>query len=312
MKILIVGGAGYLGGYMTDHFLSLGYEVTVYDNLLYETRFMKEVPFIYGDMRDTVLLSKILPNYDCVVWLGAVVGDGACAVNPELTRQINTETVKWLADNYHGRIVFTSTASVYGKNDALLSEESPTSPLSVYAVTKLEAEQYLLAKRPDALIWRLGTLFGTGDLHSRIRVDLVANVLTIKASRGENLTVFGGDQWRPLLHVRDVAHATAYGIEHNISGLYNLSLSNYRLIDMAHEISSLIPGSQVITSDLAFEDQRNYKVDNTKITKLGWQAKLTLADGVKEIRKLITENRIKNTADPVYSNAAYMKLLGGF
>jgi nucleoside-diphosphate-sugar epimerase len=312
MKILIAGGAGYLGGYMTDHLISKGYDVTIYDNLLYETRFMKPVSFIYGDIRDTGKLIQILPKYDCVVWLAALVGDGACAVNPELTRQINTETVKWLADNYSGKIVWTSTCSVYGKNDDMLNEDSPTNPLSVYAVTKLEAEKYLLAKRPDALVWRLGTLFGTGDAHSRIRVDLVANVLTIKASRGEPLTVFGGEQWRPLLHVRDVAHATAFALQNEISGLYNLSHANYRLSDMAEEISSLIPGSSVILSDLSFEDQRNYKVDNSKFSKFGWSASLKLADGVMEVNKLIIENRVKNTSDPIYSNAAYMKQLGAF
>jgi nucleoside-diphosphate-sugar epimerase len=312
MKILIVGGCGYLGGYMTDHLLSKGHDVTVYDNLLYETRFMKNVQFIFGDIRDTGKLSEILPKYECVIWLAALVGDGACAVNPQLTHQINTETVKWLADNYHGKIVWTSTCSVYGKNDDVLNEDSPTNPLSVYAVTKLEAERYLLAKRPDSLVWRLGTLFGTGDVHSRIRVDLVANVLTIKASRGEPLTVFGGEQWRPLLHVKDVAHATAHALEKGISGLYNLSHANYRLSDMAEEISSLIPGSSVLLSDLSFEDQRNYRVDNTKFSKFGWTASLTLADGVREVSALITECRIKNTADPIYSNAAYMKQLVSF
>jgi nucleoside-diphosphate-sugar epimerase len=312
MRILIAGGAGYLGGYMTDYLLGLGHDVTVYDNLLYETRFMKDVGFICGDIRNTDLLSNIVHQYDCVIWLAALVGDGACAVNPELTRQINTETVKWLADTFKGKIVWTSTCSVYGKNDDVLNEESPTNPLSVYAATKLEAEKYLAAKRPDALIWRLGTLFGTGDAHSRIRVDLVANVLTIKASRGEPLTVFGGEQWRPLLHVKDVAHATAYALEHNISGLFNLSHSNYKLSDMAEEISALIPGSTVTLSELSFEDQRNYRVDNSKFSRLGWTAKLSLADGVREINKLIVENRVKNTSDPIYSNAAYMKQLGAF
>jgi nucleoside-diphosphate-sugar epimerase len=312
MKILIVGGAGYLGGYMTDLLKTEGHEVTVYDNLLYETRYMKDVHFIYGDIRDTYKLGALISDYECVVWLAALVGDGACAVNPELTKQLNFESVKWLADNYDGKIVFMSSCSVYGKNDDLLDEDSPTAPLSAYAYTKLQAEQYLLAKRPNALVWRLGTLFGMGDLHSRIRVDLVANVLTIKASQGLPLTVFGGTQNRPLLHVKDVSTATSYALKNDISGLFNLSCKNYNLSEMAYEISSLIPGSTVVLSDLAFEDQRNYTVSGEKFNKLGWQPSYTLADGVREINRLIVENRIKDTSDPIYSNAAFIKKLGGF
>lgn len=312
MKILVVGGAGYLGGYMTDHFLSLGHDVTVFDNLLFETRFMKDVPFVFGDIRDTALLSSIVQSFECVVWLAAMVGDGACAVNPALTEELNTNTVKWLADNYTGKIVWMSTCSVYGKNDDVLDEGSATNPLSVYAATKLKAEQYLLAKRPDALVWRLGTLFGVGDAHSRIRADLVANILTIRATRGEALTVNAGEQWRPLLHVKDVGHATAFALANNITGLYNLSYKNYRITEIAEEIVSLLPGSKIIYSELSFEDQRNYKVDNSKFAKFGWVPQLTLADGVAEVSKLIRENRIKDTSDPIYSNAAFMKRLGGF
>src|SRR5574344_2970908 len=112
-KMLIVGGAGYLGGYMTDLFLNKeGYDVTVYDNLLYETRYMKNVNFIYGDIRDKEKLGKIINNYDIVVWLAALVGDGACAINTALTEEINYNCVKWLVDNYKGTIVFTSTCAV--------------------------------------------------------------------------------------------------------------------------------------------------------------------------------------------------------
>jgi nucleoside-diphosphate-sugar epimerase len=312
MKILMCGGAGYLGGYMTDLLKEANHDVVVYDNLLYETRFVKNVPFIYGDIRDYDKLSKVINDFDVVVWLAGLVGDGACAVNPELTQNINTEPVKWLVDNFKGKIVFPSTCSVYGKNDDLLDENSPTNPLSVYAATKLEAEQILVKSRPESLIFRLGTLFGTGDEHSRIRLDLVANVLTMKATRGETLTVFSGNQWRPLLHIRDVAEAVKFGLEHNISGLFNLMHKNYLLKDMAEEIVSLIPGSGVSYSELKFEDQRNYRVSGEKFAALGWKPKYALADGVKQIQKLIAEDRIKNTADPIYSNAAYIKQLGDF
>lgn len=312
MRILGVGFLGYIGGHMTDVLTSAGHDVVVYDSMLYESRFMKEVPFVYGDIRDREKLSKLLPEFDVVVWLAGLVGDGACQVNEKLTRELNTNTVLWLADNFKGKIIFPSTCSVYGKNDALLDETSVTNPLSTYASTKLEAEQYLLKNRPDSLIFRLGTLFGMGDEHSRIRLDLVANVLAMRASRGETLRVFSGSQWRPLLHTRDVSEAVRFSLENGITGLYNLTYQNYILKDMAEEIVGLIPGSSVEYSELPFEDQRNYRVSGDKFASLGWKPKYTLEDGVRQVQKIIVEGRIKDTTDPIYSNAAYIKQLGDF
>lgn len=308
MKILIVGGAGYLGGYMTDLFIENGHEVTVFDRLVYESEFLKNVPFINGDIRDYSLLTEVLPNFECVIWLAALVGDGACSVNESITEDINFKPVRWLSDNYRGKIVFTSTCSVYGKNDGILDEDSPTNPLSAYARTKLDAERYLLKKRPDSLVWRLGTLFGTGDSHSRIRTDLVVNKLSILAAQGESLTVFGGEQWRPLLSVKDVGHATLFAINNNITGLYNLSYKNYMLRDIAEEIVSIIPGSSVIYSNLAFEDQRNYQVDTGRFGKFGWAPSFSLADGVNEINKIVKEKRVNNFKRKNYSNAEYVSI----
>jgi len=108
-KVLVVGGAGYIGGYLTDLFAFEGYDVAVYDNLTYETRYLKRVNFVYGDIRDTGKLARLLPGYGTVIWLAAMVGDGACQVDPELTNDLNFESVRWLVDNYQGRILFPST-----------------------------------------------------------------------------------------------------------------------------------------------------------------------------------------------------------
>ena len=132
-----------------------------------------------------------------------MVGDGACQVNPKLTQDVNVNSFLWLVDNYKGKIVFPSTCSVYGVNNNLIDETAEPNPLSLYAATKLEAERYVLRRRPDALVFRLGTLFGLGDRHSRMRLDLVANILSMRAAKGDDLTVFGGEQWRPLLPDRD-------------------------------------------------------------------------------------------------------------
>lgn len=307
-KILIVGGAGYIGGYMTDLFMSdENYEVTVFDNLLYETRYLKKCDFIYGDIRNYDLLAKILSNYDIVVWLAAIVGDGACAVDPQLTEELNFHSVKWLVDNYKGKIVFMSTCSVYGMNNDLIDEEAAPNPLSLYASTKLEAEQYIVANAKDYLIFRLGTLYGISDEHSRLRFDLVANILTLRAVTHQPLTVFGGEQWRPLLHVRDVSNAVKYCLENNVTGLYNLSEKNVVIKELAEAIAKIVPNTSITYQDMKFEDQRNYHVKNDKIISMGWKPLCNLDDGIEEMKVIFSQNRVKDINDPVYSNVAYLK-----
>jgi nucleoside-diphosphate-sugar epimerase len=305
-KILITGGAGYVGGYMTDLLFRGGEDVTVFDNLVYESRFLKNVPFLYGDIRDRQALGKILPRYDVVIWLAAIVGDGACAVDPFLTQSINEDTVKWLVDNYSGKIVFPSTCSVYGINNDLIDEGAATNPLSMYAITKLNAERYIVKYHEDHLIFRLGTLYGMSDDHSRIRLDLVTNVLTQKATLGEPLTVLGGDQWRPLLHVRDVAEATLFGLKEGISGLFNLHAENYRIREIAEEIQQIIPNTKIVYQDLKFEDLRNYRVKSDAYRNLGWRPKYTMHEGIEELHKVIREHRIKDLDNPIYYNAHYL------
>lgn len=306
-KILICGGAGYIGGCLTDLLVQNNYDVTVYDNLLFESRYTKDVPFIFGDVRDKLKLSGIINSFDIVIWLAAIVGDGACSVNPSLTKEINLVSVKWLVGNYHGKIIYMSTCSVYGENDDLLDEMSPTKPLSLYASTKLEAEREIAEHVGDYLAFRLGTLFGMGDRDSRIRFDLVVNTLTRKAFLREPLVVFGGGQWRPILHVKDVAEAILFGIKNNISGLFNLSNENYRMRDIAQKIESAVSAVKIEYVNKKFEDLRNYKVTSEKFKASGWQPKYNLEYGIHEIYKILEEGRIKDPGDIIYSNADYLK-----
>jgi nucleoside-diphosphate-sugar epimerase len=136
-KVLVVGGAGYIGGAVTDLLISEKVPFTVFDSLVYEPHYLKKVDFIRGDVRDAGRLGRILNSYTHVIWLAAIVGDGACEVNHALTMEVNQKAVEWLAANFRGRIVFTSTCSVYGQHDAEVNEESPVQPLSLYAKTKL-------------------------------------------------------------------------------------------------------------------------------------------------------------------------------
>lgn len=308
-RVLIIGGAGYIGGYLTDLLVREKCDVTVYDVLAYEERFLKKVPFIYGDIRDREKLRKILPQYDIIVILAAVVGDGACAADPFLTQAINEDCVKWLVDHFSGKIVFTSTCSVYGINNDLIDESATPNPLSVYAETKLAAEQYVMKYAAErALVFRLGTLYGLGDRFSRIRLDLVVNILAKQAALGEELTVFGGDQWRPLIHVKDVGRAILYGLSYDITGLYNLSTGNFRIHEIADEIQKILPSTKIKKVDMLFEDQRNYRVSTACWEEAApeWSPKFSLQKGIREIIQLIQNDRIKNPGSPVYSNEAYI------
>ncbi|MBF89537.1 MAG: NAD-dependent dehydratase [Candidatus Marinimicrobia bacterium] len=306
-NILVVGGAGYIGGYLTDILINDGHKVTVYDNLLYETRYLKDINFVYGDILDREKLLPILDKFDVVIWLAAIVGDGACAIDPAMTKAVNEDCVKWVVDNYNGRIVFASTCSVYGIQNNLIDELAGFNPQSIYASTKLAAEKYIVENHNDYLIFRLGTLFGLGDYFSRIRLDLVVNILTARAVKGETLTVFGGEQWRPLLHVKDVGNAVSFCLKNGVVGLFNLSYKNFRINQIAEEIALLINEVKIEYADMEFEDLRNYKVKTDKIRSTGWTPTFTIKDGINEIKSLIKENRIINSDDPVYHNAAFME-----
>ena len=207
----------------------------------------------------------------------------------------------------NGKLNVFGNCSIYGVNNDLIDETAEPNPLSAYATTKLAAERYIVENSSNHLIFRLGTLYGLGDRHSRLRLDLVANILTKKAVEGEKLSVFGGSQWRPLLHVKDVAHAFVYGLKNDITGLFNLSEKNFNISHIAKVIGDIIPNTDVSYKEMKFEDLRNYRVDNSKILATGWKPTLQLEDGVRELKAVFEQKRVKNPSDPVYSNAAYVK-----
>jgi nucleoside-diphosphate-sugar epimerase len=308
MKVLIVGGAGYVGGGIVD-LLSKDNEVTVYDSLIYENSYRKNVNFIFGDIRDYKKINNILKEYDAVIWLAALVGDGACAINPALTHEINSETVKNLVKNFKGKIVFLSTCSVYGAQEGVLDENSEVNPLSEYASSKLVAEKYL--EDADAIIFRLGTLFGVGDQFSRIRLDLVVNILTTKAYIDKKMSVFGGEQWRPLLHVKDVANAIGHTLDTQTNGIYNLHYKNFKIIEIANEIKNKMSDVEIETTPLPFQDARNYQVSSDKLKDVtGFEAAVDLSQGINEMHQLISSNRIKDINDPRYSNQNFLQTYG--
>jgi nucleoside-diphosphate-sugar epimerase len=292
---------------VTDLLVETSHKVRVYDALLYEESYRKPVDFVYGDVRDLETLKPQLQWADAVVWLAALVGDPACALHPDVSVEINQESIKTLAGNFDGRIVFLSTCSVYGAQDSVLDEASALNPLSVYAVTKLEAEKYLADK--NAVIFRLGTLFGVGDLFSRIRLDLVVNTLTVRAHRSGEIKVFGGDQFRPLLHVRDAARAIVQNLETKHRGIYNLHRQNVRIIDLAYQVRNHFPDMLIEQTEMPFQDTRNYRVSSDKAQSiLGFKATASIDDGIEDIKGLLETGRLKDVDNPRYTNQGFLSM----
>ncbi len=305
-KVLVVGGAGYVGGALTDRLLETAHDVRVYDSLVYEDSYRKPLDFVLGDVRDQDRLGPHLRWADVVVWLAAIVGDGACALNPDLTVDLNDRAVGRLAEQFDGRIIFTSTCSVYGANDEVLDESSAVNPLSIYAQTKLAAEGHLIGK--NAITFRLGTLFGVSDHFSRIRMDLAVNVLTAKAYVYRKISVFGGNQYRPLLHVKDVGAAIVQTLETAHTGVFNLHAVNMQIVDLADHLKAQFPDLEVERTDLKFQDNRNYRVSSDKaIAAFGFSPKHSVEEGIAELKAILEAGRIKNVSLSRHSNQRFLR-----
>jgi nucleoside-diphosphate-sugar epimerase len=306
LHVLVVGGAGYIGGPLTDQLLRDGHAVRVYDFLLYEDRYLKPVDFVRGDIRDLFRLRPHLDWADVVVWLAALVGDGACSLDENLTREINVQSVKAMLSVFDRQVIFMSTCSVYGIHDCIVDEESLLKPLSLYAQTKLEAER--LVYEAGGTSFRLGTLFGVADEFSRIRLDLVVNILTLKACLYDRISVFGGSQYRPLLHVHDVAKAVAQVVGTNHHGVFNLHFDNLTIMQIADAIVRVFPTVSVESTDIRVEDARNYRVTSNKARRaFGFVPERNIEVGVREIGALVMAGRIRDPSDVQYSNFDYLR-----
>lgn len=306
MNVLVVGGAGYIGGAITDILLAQKIPFSVYDKLVYEHQYLKPVDFIYGDVRDYKKLKSVLSKYSHVIWLAAIVGDVGCQVDEWMTKAVNTEPLKWLVNNYKGRILFASTCSVYGKSNSLLDESSETNPLSLYARSKLESESFLV-KYPNVLIYRIGTAYGVSDHHSRVRLDLAVNFLSFKAINQGKLTYFGGTQWRPFIHVKDIAVAFVNGLNNKAKGIYNLTTENIQIKDLAQRIGKFTKCKAKATSH-PFQDDRNYHVNVNKAKKAGLLKglKYTLEDGIKEMLPLASLARVSPEESDIHFNERHL------
>lgn len=304
-RVLVVGGAGYIGGAVTDLLAEAGHDVRVYDCLLWESEYRKPHAFVRGDIRDHDRLRTHLAWADAVIWLAALVADQSCAFYPELAVELNDRAVAWLAANYHGRIIFPSTSLAYGVGGGEFIEEAPLRSQTLYQETKVAAERHLAGR---ALVLRLATLFGISAPDARPRFDLVPNLFTMRACVGDVLTVNGGEQYRGFCHVRDVARVMADHVATTVTGPFNLCTENERIIDLATRVRRYVPTARVDVRPADRSATGDVRLDSAKAHReLGFQPRFTLNDGVREIATLIQGGVLNDPLSPRYSNEAFLK-----
>ncbi len=318
--VLVTGGGGYLGSVLIGDLLNQGYKVRLFDNFMYGldsiANFINHpnLEVIIGDIRKNEDLKKAVSNdVDSVVHLAAIVGDPACAIQADVAVETNFISAIRLArmcrDNGISRFIFASTCSVYGASETdILDEDSNLNPISLYAETKIDAEKdilVLLDKQPAPTILRFGTLYG---LSPRMRFDLVINYFTKKALKDKELKIFGGEQWRPFLHVSDAAKAIQLVLESPIEKInreiFNVgsTIENYQMKEISEIIKTCIP-DVIINHIKEIKDKRSYRVSFDKIERtLGFNTSMTVRDGILEIKEAIESGKIANPDDPKYYN----------
>lgn len=309
MKILVTGGAGYLGSILCEVLLNEGYEVTVVDNLYYSSQRSlfhlcsnTNFQFIYGDAGDPKLMTPLVSKADVILPLAAIVGMPACAVNVNLAWYTNYDTIQMLNGIREDKpVIFPTTNSGYGtqSGEVFCTEETPLEPISLYAQTKVNAEKILLETK-NAITLRLATVFG---MSPRMRSDLIVNDFTLKAVTDGNIIIYEKDYKRNFVHIRDVADCFVHCIKNynKMKGeAYNvgLDIANISKQDLAEEIKKQVPDFDITYKEVGTDpDQRNYIVSNEKLKKAGFEAKRSLDDGIKELikgYKMLGRNSLKN------------------
>lgn len=309
-KILITGGAGYIGSVLTSELLKQGHEVTVIDNFMYNQSSLldccncKTLKVVRGDVRNEKLISRHIKEKDFIIPLACLVGAPLCERDPVAAKSINLEAVKMILRlrEPNQKIIFPNTNSGYGiqqSGTAFCDENSPLEPVSLYGQLKVEAEKAIL-ESGNGITLRLATVFG---ISPRMRLDLLVNDFVYRALNDRFIILFEPHFKRNYIHVRDVAGAFIHCMD-NFELLknetYNVGLSEANLskLELCQEIQKQLPDFVFLESKIGEDpDKRNYIISNEKIEKTGFKPQVSLQEGISELIKgyqVIKRNQFAN------------------
>ena len=326
-NILVTGGAGYVGTVLVPKLLDKGYRVKVLDLYLYGDNVLDAVKDnpnleqIKGDIRDRALLEKVMPGTDALIHLACISNDPSFELNPELGKSINydahcsiVETAKRCGVR---RFIYASTSSVYGiKEEENVTEELPLEPLTDYSKYKALGEEVLLKEQtPEftVVIIRPATVCGYSP---RLRLDLTVNILTNLGVNTGRITVFGGQQKRPNIHIEDVTDLYVQLLElpdEMIAGkIFNAGYENYRVSEIAEMVQKVVGQEGVEITTTPTDDHRSYHISSEKIKReLGFEPRHSVEDAVKDLRDAFKAGKIPNPIDDIhYYNVKTMLVKG--
>ena len=296
-KVLVTGGAGYIGCILVEYLLQMNYQVTVLDNFMFRQTGLnhlcdnKNLTIVNGDIRNPAHVTPLLKQADIIIPLAALVGAPLCNKDVVGADTTNKDAVFWMlnATSKEQRIIMPTTNSAYGTGDEnnFCTEDSPLRPISKYAVDKVAVEKVLM-ERENSISYRLATVFG---MSPRMRTDLLVNDLTYRAVNDGYVVIFEGHFKRNYIHVRDVCEAflhAIYQFDEMKGNIYNVGLSsaNVSKLELCEIIKKQLPNFTIVEGDIKKDpDQRNYIVSNEKLERTGWTPYHTLDDGVEELIK---------------------------